>query len=76
MWKRVCLHDTKIVVAASSVLVVISRFGFGECDGDGAVRSSARKKGRKSSIKGSEKEGEPKAAIVQGNRADDNWGRC
>ena len=47
MWKRVCLHDTKIVVAASSVLVVISRFGFGEWDGDGAVRSDVRKKGRK-----------------------------
>ena len=52
MWKRVCLHDTKIVVAASSVLVVISSFGFGEWDGDGAVRSDVRKKGRKYSIKG------------------------
>jgi hypothetical protein len=30
MWKRVCLHDTKILVAASSALVVISRLGLGE----------------------------------------------
>jgi hypothetical protein len=47
MWKRVCLHDTKIVVAASSALVVISRLGLGEWDGDGAVRSNGREKGRK-----------------------------
>jgi hypothetical protein len=67
MWKRVCLHDTKIVVAASSVLVVISRFGFGfgEWDGDGAVRSNVRKKGRKKSIKGEpRRKGGLKAAMV------------
>jgi len=65
MWKRVCLHDTKIVVAASSVLVVISRFDFGEWDGDGAAQSNVRKKGRKKSIKGEpRRKGGLKAAIV------------
>jgi hypothetical protein len=42
MWKRVCLHDTKIVVAASSVLGVISRFGFGEWDSVCALRSNEK----------------------------------
>lgn len=36
MWKRVCLHDTRIVVAASSVAVVILR-GGGVEGSDGVV---------------------------------------
>ncbi len=75
MWKRVCLQDTRIVVAASSVLVVILRSRMVDEDEVVVYNQFDSERVENSSEKGEPRRKESlKAATVKGEGADHNKG--